>query len=286
MNIGDIAFPNLGLYFTDVPRSFSLFGVIDIAVYGCIIGTGILLALTLAGHDLTRRGLSAEPLWDLAPWAIFFAIAGARTYYVVFSWDSYKNDLLSILNIRQGGLAIYGGVIGGFLTIFIYCRIKKVAILELFDSVAMAFPLGQAIGRWGNFFNREAFGGWSENLLAMRLPIAAVRSNDISEQIWSHVGADMDYIQVHPTFLYESMWNLCLLCILYWYSPRKKFKGEVFLGYLMLYGIGRFWIEGLRTDQLTIGGSGVAVSQAVGISCAVACLAAVLVIRRRIVKDS
>ncbi|MCR4746311.1 MAG: prolipoprotein diacylglyceryl transferase [Lachnospiraceae bacterium] len=269
MNSTDIAFPNLGIYLHDVPKTFSVFGF-SIALYGCIIGTGILLGVLLAAYDRRDRGLSDDPIWDVAAWAVVISIISARAYYVIFAWDYYKDNLINVFNIRQGGLAIYGGVIGAFLTIYVYCRIKKVSFLELFDSIALGFPLGQAMGRWGNFFNREAFGGWSEGPFSMRLPLAAVRDSDISDGIRAHITAGMDYIQVHPTFLYESAWNFCLLIFLFIYRRHKKFSGEIFFLYLFFYGLGRIFIEGLRTDQLIAPVINIPISQIVAGLCMIA----------------
>ena len=266
MSSTDISFPNLGINLTNVPKGFEVFGL-TIAIYGCIIGCAILLGVCLASYDRKSRGLSDDPVWDAAVYGVVSAIIGARAYYVIFAWDMYKNDLPSILNIRQGGLAIYGGVIGAFLAVFIYCRVKKVDFWELTDSVALGFPLGQAMGRWGNFFNREAFGGWSDGKLAMRLPLSAVRDSDISAGIRAHITSGMDYIQVHPTFLYESLWNTALLIFLLYYRKRKKFSGEILMLYLFFYGMGRFWIEGLRTDQLIMPVVNLPVSQIVAVGC-------------------
>ena len=266
MSAGDIAFPNLGIELHNVPKSFSVFGF-SIALYGLIIGCAILFCVALSAWDRQNRGMNGDDIWDVATYGVVFAILGARAYYVAFAWDNYRGNLLSIINLRQGGLAIYGGVIGAFATIYIWCRIKKKDFREVFDSIGLTFPLGQAIGRWGNFFNREAFGGWSENLLSMRLPIAAVRTSDISEGIRAHINAGSDYIQVHPTFLYESCWNICLFIFLFYMRKKKKFSGEIFLLYLFFYGLGRFFIEFLRTDQLIAPVLNVPISQIVAVCC-------------------
>ena len=184
--------------------------------------------------------------------SIVIGIVGARAYYVVFSWDSYRDDLLEIFNIRNGGLAIYGGILSGVATACIYTRRKKIPLGQMVDTACLGLVLGQILGRWGNFFNREAFGGYTDNLLAMQLPVDAVRQREITAQMWEHVQSigGVAYIQVHPTFLYESMWNILVLAFLLWYRKKKRFQGEVFLLYLVGYGLGRVWIEGLRTDQL------------------------------------
>lgn len=260
MNVGDIAFPHLHIYLQNVPKTFSVFGF-QIAFYGLIIGIGVMLGVLMAVHEAKVSGQNPDIYWDFAIYAIIFSILGARIYYVVFAWDTYKDNLLSIFNIRGGGLAIYGAVIGAFLTAGIYCYIKKVSFLQLCDTGVMGLILGQIIGRWGNFMNREAFGQYTDSLLAMRLPVEAVRPWDISESISANMAAGTNYIQVHPTFLYESFWNLLILGLLLLYRKHKKFQGEVALLYLGGYGLGRCWIEGLRTDQLLIPHTQVAVSQ-------------------------
>ncbi|MDO4513915.1 MAG: prolipoprotein diacylglyceryl transferase [Lachnospiraceae bacterium] len=260
MGATDIAFPNLGIYLTNVPKSFSIFGF-PIAFYGLIIGIGVLCGVLVAAAEAKHTGQNPDNYWDFAIYAIIFSIIGARIYYVVFAWDLYKDDLLSIFNTRRGGLAIYGAVIAAFLTLFIYTRVKKLSFFQMGDTAMMGLILGQVIGRWGNFMNRECFGQYTDGLFAMRLPVEAVRSNEISASIAEHMSASSNYIQVHPTFLYESLWNLALLLIIFLYRDHKKFHGEICLIYLGGYGLGRFWIEGLRTDQLQIGSSGIAVSQ-------------------------
>ena len=259
MNINDISFPNLNIYFHDVPKGFYVFGF-WIALYGVIIAIGMMLGVAIAVYDRKSRGLSDEPIWDLALIGIPSGIVGARIYYVIFAWQFYKDDPIQVFNLRQGGLAIYGGVIGAFIALLIYSRVKKQNMLELWDSVALGFLIGQVIGRWGNFFNREVFGGYTDNLFAMRLPIEAVRARDISDGLQATIETGQNFIQVHPTFLYESMWNLVLLVILFIYRKHKAFSGEVFFLYIAGYGIGRFWIESIRTDQLYITGTTVPVS--------------------------
>ena len=170
---------------------------------------------------------------------------------------------MSIFNIRQGGLAIYGGIIGACIAVVIYSRKKKQNFSLLMDTASMSIVFGQIMGRWGNFFNREAFGDYTNNLFAMQLPVSAVRANEITQKMWDHVVTvnGVEYIQVHPTFLYESLWNVGVLLFLFWFRKRKKFNGEVFLMYLIGYGLGRIWIEGLRTDQLLLPVVGLPVSQ-------------------------
>lgn len=261
MGLMDIAFPNLGIYLENVPKTFSVFGF-QVALYGVVIAIGVLVGISAAAQVAKRTGQDPEMYWDFAIYAVIFSIIGARIYYVIFSWDDYKNDLLSIFNIREGGLAIYGGVIAAFTTVFVYSKIKKLNGFTVADTGVVGLILGQAIGRWGNFFNREVFGEYTENIFAMRLPVDMVRRSDISETIAAHMQAEgVNYIQVHPTFLYECLWNLGIFVLLILWWKHKKFEGEVALLYLGGYGLGRFWIEGIRTDQLFIPGTTLPVSQ-------------------------
>ncbi|MDE7267196.1 MAG: prolipoprotein diacylglyceryl transferase [Lachnospiraceae bacterium] len=286
MGVSDISFPHLGIYLENVPKSFTVFGF-QIALYGLIIGIGVICGVLMAVHMAKLEKMNPDIIWDFAIYAVIFSVIGARIYYVVFSWDSYKNDLLSIFNTRQGGLAIYGAVIGAFTTLFVYSRLKKLSPYQIGDCGVYGLVLGQIIGRWGNFFNREAFGGFTDSLFAMRLPIEAVRAKDIAE---SHLAGmatygATNYIQVHPTFLYEGIWNLCLLIAMLVYHKHKKYHGEMCLIYLGGYGIGRFMIEGLRTDQLLIPHTQIAVSQMLGIILFVFAVALNVYIRIRIGKD-
>lgn len=283
MDVADIAFPHLGIYLRNVPRSFSIFGF-SIAFYGVIIGLGIFCGILLAAHIAKKEQLNPDLIWDFAIYAIIFSIIGARIYYVIFRWDLYQDDLLSIFNTRKGGLAIYGAVIAAFITLWVYCRMKKQKFLQIADICVPALVLGQIIGRWGNFMNREVFGEYTDSLLAMRLPIDAVRSSDISESIASHIIEGTNYIQVHPTFLYEGLWNLALLLFMLVYRQHKKFQGEMWLLYLGGYGLGRAWIEGIRTDTLFIPHTTIAVSQVLAAVLFVAALIADLAVRIRLKK--
>ena len=257
-----INFPHLGIYLDHVGKSISVFGF-EIAYYGIIMGSSILLGLFLAEREAKRTGQDPDTYTDMIIYAIIFSIICARAYYVIFSWENYKDNLLSIFNLRQGGIAIYGSLIGAVATVYVYCKVKKLSFLQMTDTACMGLVAGQILGRWGNFFNREAFRGYTDGLLAMQLPVSAVRAHEITDEMWAHVqviGGEQ-FIQVHPTFLYESLWNLGVICFLYWYRTRKKFQGELFLVYLLGYGLGRVWIEALRTDQLQIGNTGIPVSQ-------------------------
>ncbi len=278
--IDTIAFPNIGLELNNVGDSISIFDF-EIAYYGMIIGTGILVGLFLAIQEAKRTRQNPDNYYDLVLYGVIASIIGARLYYVAFSWESYKDNLLAIFNLRQGGLAIYGGVIGAVITAVVYARIKKLSALQILDTVAPGLIAGQAIGRWGNFFNREAFGEYTDTLLAMRLPLDAVRTSDVTDLMYENLEYinDMAFIQVHPTFFYESMWNLGVLIMLWCYRKKKKFHGEIFLLYLAGYGLGRFWIEGLRTDQLVMG-NGMAVSQVLAGILVVVSITAIVLIRK------
>ena len=278
----EISFPNLGIYLKNVGKSIDLFGI-EIAYYGIIIGTAILLGFWIAAREAKRTGQNPENYLDMGIIGVIAGIVGARLYYVIFSWDMYKDNLLDIFNLREGGLAIYGGVIAAVISVLVLAKVKHLSAPQLFDTIAMALLNGQMLGRWGNFFNREAFGGYTDSLFAMRLPLDAVRSSDVTEQMRRHIERidGVSYIQVHPTFLYESLWCMVLLIILFAYRKHKKYEGELFLMYLFGYGLGRFWIEGLRTDQLLLPGVGIAVSQLLAGAIVVGTGAAMLYLRKK-----
>lgn len=272
MGVNDIAFPNLGLYLRNIPQGFTVFGFF-ISLYGVIIAIGVMAGITIAAHLAKKTGQDPDDYWDFAIYAVIFALIGARIYYVVFEWDSYKNNLLEIFNVRGGGMAIYGGVIAAFATLFVWCRFKKKDPRQVGDTAMAGLLLGQVIGRWGNFTNREVFGEYSDGLLAMRIPLEAVRDRtDITDNISAHIAQGTNYIQVHPTFLYESALNLLLMVVILLYLRHRKFRGEICLMYLGGYGIIRFFVEGIRTDRLKIAGTDIAVSQMLGIFLFVAAL--------------
>ncbi len=282
MNAGDIAFPNLGIWLHNVPRSFSVFGF-QVAFYGLFIGLAAMAGIMTAAAIAKKTGQKADDYWDFGLYAVFFSIIGARIYYIIFSWDDYKDNLIEMFKLRNGGLAIYGGVIAGFTTLFIFCKIKKIKPLLMGDTAMPGLILGQAIGRWGNFMNREVFGEYSNGLLAMQIPMEAVRDkSDITENILAHVPEGANYIQVHPTFLYESLWNLFIFALLLIYRKYKKFDGELCLLYLGGYGLGRFIIEGIRTDTLFIPGTTLPVSQVLAAVMVVAAVVTDIVVRVKI----
>lgn len=277
----DLRFVHLGITIEHLQNHITIFGF-SIAFYGIIIGIGMLLGITLAARDAERRGIGEDTIYDFALLGIVFGVIGARLYYVFFQWDNYRGNLLEILNLRAGGLAIYGGVIGGILSLMFYCKRKKQNFLNLADSLILGVLVGQILGRWGNFFNAEAFGRYTDSLFAMQLRRDIVNPIMIDSALLQHLVRvnGVDYIQVHPTFLYESVWNLCLLLFLLWYRPKKRFTGEIFFLYLGGYGLGRVWIEGLRTDSLLVPGTGIAVSQALAGLCVLVALLCILAGRR------
>ncbi|MBQ6361467.1 MAG: prolipoprotein diacylglyceryl transferase [Lachnospiraceae bacterium] len=280
MGTVDIWFVNLGIKITDLQKSFSI-GNFSIAYYGMILGSGVLFGLLVATIIAKKNGENPEVYLDLAIYGTIFGILCARTYYVAFSWDYYRNNLLEIFNLRGGGIAMYGSAIGAVLTVVVYSRIKKLNFGQLCDTASCGLITGQIVGRWGNFVNCEAFGGYTDNLLAMRLNVDKVHSYMISQELADKmITVDgVKYIQVHPTFLYESLWNLGVLIIMILFTKHKKWNGEVFCLYLIGYGIGRFWIEGLRTDQLQIGDTGIAISQVVAL--VTAAVGALLIVYNR-----
>ncbi len=279
----DVSFPHLGIYIKHLVNHIDIFGF-RIAFYGIIIALGMLAGINLACADAKRRGQNPELYLDFAMYAIIFSIIGARTYYVIFEWDMYKNDLLQIFNLRGGGLAIYGGVIAAVITLIVFTKVKKQSFFSMADSGVLGLILGQIIGRWGNFFNAEAFGGYTDSLFALRYRLDIVGTGMLNNDVLNHVVETdgVKYIQVHPTFLYESCWNLALLIFMLWYRKRKKFDGEVFFIYLGGYGLGRMIIEGLRTDSLLIPHTNIAVSQLLAGICFVVSIICIIIGRKRV----
>ena len=256
-----VQFPGLGLDLT-VNRVALAIGGFNIYWYGVIIAAGMLLAMLYAFRNAVDYGIDSDRLVDVVAIGTVMAIVCARIYYVAMAPFAYQS-LWEMIDIRKGGIAIYGAVIGAFVFGALAAKWRKVPPLPLFDLVSLGFLIGQGIGRWGNFFNCEAFGGYTDNLFAMRIKESIVNPSMISAGLLEHeiVENGVKYIQVHPTFLYESCWNLCVLAFMLWYRKRKKFDGEMLWVYFLGYGLGRVWIEGLRTDQLKLPGTGLAVSQ-------------------------
>ena len=232
-NYSSISFPFLGLE-VNPPRSISL-GPLNIYLYGVAIALGLILAVVyVCRRSKEFVGLSDDDILDGVLWITPFAIACARLYYVAFSWESYRDNPISILYIWEGGIAIYGSVLGAIAGMAVYCKIKKVRLTALLDLVLMAFLIGQILGRWGNFFNREAFGAATDSFFRMGL-------FNTKTNAWEYY---------HPTFLYESVWNLIGFVLLSTLASRRKYDGQIALGYAAWYGLGRAFIEGLRVDSL------------------------------------
>lgn len=265
MSIYDISFPGLGITLENVPSGVTVFGY-WIAFYGMIMAFAMVMGYLVAAWQAKRTNQNPDLYLDFALIAIPICVICARAYYVIFSWDAYKNNPLEILNVRNGGLAIYGGVLGAIVTAVVFSRVKKMSFGLLADTGCVGLITGQIIGRWGNFFNREAFGGYAGNsLLAMELPWDEAKlhmSTEAALTLRPYISA-RNSILVHPTFLYESLWNLALLILILLYTKHKKFDGELILLYMAGYGIGRFWIESMRTDQLLLWGTSIPVSMVV-----------------------
>ena len=250
----EISFPSIG-FSCDPSTGFSI-GPLNIHWYGLLIAVGLMLAVVYACRRSKQFGLKEDNLIDGVLCIVPFAIICARLYYCIFEWDQYKDDLWSIFHIWKGGLAIYGGVIGAAIGIVVYAWVKKdkVNLFAVLDITSLGFLIGQSIGRWGNFFNREAFGAETDSFF--RMGLTNVYTGEVT--------------YYHPTFLYESVWNLCGFLLLHFLSKRRKYDGQVALGYVAWYGLGRTFIEGLRMDSLYWGP--VRVSQ---VLAAVSCAAAV-----------
>ena len=243
--MGTISFPNLGIAINPSRVAFTIAGK-DIYWYGIIIAAGFVLAVLYAMRRVSQFGLTEDNILDMLFAAVPSAIVCARLYYCLFYWELYADDPISILYIWEGGMAIYGGVIGAVLAVVIFCKIKKLPIGPMIDIGGLGLLIGQMIGRWGNFMNREAHGAVTDSFLKMGL------ENSAGEVIY-----------YHPTFLYESLWNLIGFILLHFLSKKRKSDGEVFAAYVAWYGLGRAWIEGLRTDSLYLFNTGIRVSQLV-----------------------
>lgn len=263
-----ISFPNLGIEIEELNNTFSVFGF-EIAIYGLIIGIGVILGAALSFREAKITGQSVDDYIDMALYGVIFGIIGARLYYVAFMWDYYGKNPDKIIRIDEGGLAIYGGIIAGIVTCVVLTKIKKISFWQMADTAVLGLIVGQIMGRWGNFFNREAFGCDSNGLFAMRIDTWDDKVAVSVPDTVSYIDEQCRYIQVQPTFLYESCWNLMLLILIMIFRKKKKYQGEVFLWYMCGYGIGRTIIEGFRTDQLIIGNTGIPVSQLLAVTLAI-----------------
>ena len=263
-----ISFPGLGIGdFTLNNVAFSIGESFSVYWYGVIITLGIVFAYLYAVYRGKYESISFDDTIDIAIWTVVLGVIGARLYYVLTSLDKYIDDsfmqtVTNMLNLREGGLAIYGGIIGGILGIFIATRIKKINTIKMFDMAAPGVMIGQLLGRWGNFFNGEAFGG----IVSESHPLYFLRMGLISNNTYHDFGTT-EMVYVHPTFLYESLWNLTGFIIINALYKKKKFNGQVACMYLSWYGFGRMFIEGLRTDSLYLGNTGIRISQLVGFIC-------------------
>ena len=265
MSNTSISFPGLGIELDPI-RSFDI-GPLSINLYGLIIAFGLMMAIFYGYKRCRQFGLIFDDCLDGILFIVPMAIVGARLYYCAFEWDTYKDDPITILYIWKGGLAIYGGVIAAALGVFIYSRWKKVKIGAVLDITSLGFLIGQSIGRWGNFFNREAFGSQTDSFLRMGLYKMVTTDGQILDSSTMYF--------YHPTFLYESVWNAIGFVLLHFLSKKRKFDGQIALGYLAWYGLGRTFIEGLRTDSLYWGDTNIRVSQilaAITCFCGVAAL--------------
>lgn len=265
----DLAFPNLGIFITNLKNTITI-GNFTIAYYGIIIALGMLIAFTVVTKIAKRLGIDDDLFYDIFIIVIVFGIIGARAYYVIFRWDYYQIRPHEILDIRAGGLAVFGGILLAGTAIVIYCIWKKINFLKVLDLTMIGVVLGQAIGRYGNFFNMEAFGDYTNNLFAMRMRAEYIDTSNITftQALNTITENGIDYIQAHPTFLYESTLNIILFGVLvYIVSKRYKFDGQILASYLIGYGIIRFFVESLRTDSLMLGNF--RVSQIVAILCVI-----------------
>ena len=259
----NISFPSLGIDIDPV-REFSL-GPLSIHMYGLVIVFGLVLAVIYCMRRANQFGLTEDHILDGVLWVTPFAFLCARAYYCAFRWDLYAANPISVLYIWNGGIAIYGGVLGAILGMLVFCKIKRISLGATLDLVLMGFLIGQAIGRWGNFFNREAFGAETDAWLRMGL------YSPLTDTVTYH----------HPTFLYESLWNAAGFAVLHFLSKKRTFDGQIALGYALWYGLGRTFIEGLRTDSLYIPGTALRVSQ---VLAAVSCIAAAAVLAYFVIK--
>lgn len=264
------------------PVAFSIFGL-DIMWYGLLIGIGFMLAVIISYMRAPKYGIDPDFILTLTIWIIPSAVIGARLYYVIFSWDLYKDNLMDIFNLRKGGLAIYGGIIAALIFGFFFVRKRKLSFWHMADVMIPYVPLGQAIGRWGNFFNREAFGGYTDSLFAMRYQLSQVSESNLTQDIINKAVTvnGVEYVQVHPTFLYESVWNIGVFIALLLLRKSGKFKDGILAWYLILYGIGRTWIEGMRTDSLYLFNTNIRVSQALSLLMVIGGVILLVILKRK-----
>ncbi|MCB5385649.1 prolipoprotein diacylglyceryl transferase [Blautia glucerasea] len=267
-----IQFPNLGINLDYVGKSIQIFGF-EITFFGLIIALGMLLGLGFVILEAKRCGENKDEYLEMMIISLLFGVIGARLLYVACSWNLYKGNIVQIFNIRNGGLCFYGGLFGGMLGAAIYCGVRRKPFMQMADTASMGIIVAQIIGRWGDFFNRESFGEYTNSIFAMQLPLSAVRSSEVTSAMRENLETigGTSYIQVHPTFFYESAWCLLLFLLMLVWKRKKCFQGQVFLRYLAGYGLGRFVIEYLRTDKLLIPGTSIGISQLISAALFLIC---------------
>jgi phosphatidylglycerol:prolipoprotein diacylglycerol transferase len=267
-----IQFPNLGINLDYVGKSIQIFGF-EITFFGLIIALGMLLGLGFVILEAKRCGENKDEYLEMMIISLLFGVIGARLLYVACSWNLYKGNIVQIFNIRNGGLCFYGGLFGGMLGAAIYCGVRRKPFMQMADTASMGIIVAQIIGRWGDFFNRESFGEYTNSIFAMQLPLSAVRSSEVTSAMRENLETigGTSYIQVHPTFFYESAWCLFLFLLMLVWKRKKCFQGQVFLRYLAGYGLGRFVIEYLRTDKLLIPGTSIGISQLISAALFLIC---------------
>ena len=274
-----LSFPGLGLSFELNRVAFNFFGF-PIYWYGILFGLSFLVGVLYALKKVSAFGLDADRMVDILIGAIIGSFIGARLYYVIFTWDVYKNNLLRIFNVREGGIALYGGMIGGALAILLMCRLRRVKLMPQLDLFANSMLIAQAIGRWGNFINMEAFGVTTKSVWGMSSPSIQRFLEDNHARLSAIRIMVTPGDPVHPTFLYESAWCFLGFVLLSLYLKHRRFDGEITLLYLGWYGLGRAFIEGLRTDSLMLGT--IRISQLVAILCVIASLISLIIVRIKI----
>lgn len=278
-----VSFPSLNIEFPVYNTAFTIFGY-EIKWYGIIITIGLFLAVIYCFKRMKKFGIDDDRAIDVVMVGFVGAIICARLYYVFLEWDSYKNDLSKIFSVHSGGLAIYGGLIGAVLFGAVMAKIRRVRLMPLLDLAGMGFLIGQGVGRWGNFFNHECFGSNTSMPWGMTSPKIQAQIKATADEIFASTGVAVDpSLPVHPCFLYESLWCLLGFLILHLYSKHRKFDGEIFFMYIGWYGLGRVFIEGLRTDSLMVGH--IRISQLVAGVCVVISIAAIAFMRHKIKMD-
>lgn len=279
-----VRFPNLHLVLGYLPRSFCIFGM-EFTLYGVLIAVGTLLGTVFVLLEAKRSRQDQNKYLCIILLSLISAVFGSRLCYVSFSWKMYSSAPMGIFHMRDGGYMLYGGLFAGILAVWIFCRFAHMPFWQIADTVCLGILLGQAVGRWGNFFNRESFGEYTDSLFAMQIPVSMVRSAEVSGAMRDNMMTieGISYIQVHPVFLYESIWCL-LLFILLSLLRKKKFHGEIFMLYLSGYGLGRFFFEWLRTDKVFIPGTRIDISLVISAALVLIFVPAVIIQRIMTVK--